>query len=127
MKKKRRRRDPLDLLDWSPAPIRCHSDDPDTSFEAAAKAERTAGGHKERIIRCLQDYGAGLISEEIAIKTGLRTLQVVRRISTLFEEGLTYQTELRRENADGNSCVVWWLTEDGLTFDPSHFLKDAEP
>lgn len=64
---------------------RARASDPPTSHAAAARAKRSAVGHREAIVKALASGPAG--QSEIARRTGLTVAAVSKRLKELRETG----------------------------------------
>lgn len=85
-----------------------HGDDIDTSHIAAERAEGLAAKHKALVYAVLHQNGP-LASEQIAAKTGLDPLQVMKRISDLRNENAVVDSGERRQTRTGRPAAVWKL------------------
>ena len=83
-----------------------HTDDIDTSHIAASRAESMAERHREMVLDCLEDHGP-LASEEIAVRIGLSSLQVMKRISDLRNDGVVIDSGERKPTRAGRPAAVW--------------------
>lgn len=82
------------------------NNDPWTSHEAAARRHDFAGGHCEIILECLQRFGP-LNKDQIAMHTGLSSVQVDRRLPDLKKRGQAYPTGEVRPSHSGRAERVW--------------------
>jgi predicted ArsR family transcriptional regulator len=85
-----------------------HSGDIDTSRASAEMAESMAARHKALVIGALVKLGP-LSSEQIANAVGLDTLQVMKRISDLRNDGKVVDSGDRRQTKTGRMAAVWKL------------------
>jgi response regulator of citrate/malate metabolism len=93
-------------LNWTPTP-KYHRHDPDTSRLAAKRLGGLAAVHHRIILdACHQELG-GLTGEEIADRTGLSMVQVMRRMNELVRCGKVRDLGIRRANRSGRLAVVW--------------------
>ena len=83
-----------------------HTDDIQTSFDAAASVESTAKQHKAIVYAALVRIGP-LSSEQIAKVTGLEHAQAWRRVSDLKNDGVIIDSGERRTNKSGRLAAVW--------------------
>ncbi len=86
-----------------------HTHDPDTSHDAAAKAQGLAARHKAIIHWTLFHWGP-LSSNEIANHCELDYLQVARRMKDLKRDGKVVDTGVRRTSPGGRKAAVWRVT-----------------
>ncbi|MGJ7512371.1 hypothetical protein [Variovorax sp. GT1P44] len=66
---------------------RARRTDPDTSHQAAARAEKFAKSHAGRILGDLKRVGTGTAAS-ISANTGLTVVQIDRRLHEMEKEGL---------------------------------------
>jgi predicted ArsR family transcriptional regulator len=90
-----------------------HRDDPDTSHIAAERAVPLAERHRQMVLDCLEDQGQ-LSSEQIASLLGLSSLQVMKRISDLRNEGVVIDSGERKPTMSGRPAAIWKLKEEQL-------------
>lgn len=83
-----------------------HAHDPDTSHDAAAKAQWLAAEHKAIIATVLLFWGP-LTSNGIASHCELDYLQVARRMKDLCDDGKVVDTGERRASPGGRRAAVW--------------------
>jgi len=79
---------------------------PDTSFEAAEHAKRSAVTDRAKVYVCLQIFGPSTC-EEVADKICMPLLRVRPRMSDLRNAGIVEDSGLRRKNQTGKNVVVW--------------------
>lgn len=84
---------------------RARRNDPSTSKEAAAKAERFAKSHSGRILFALQ--GASLTAHEIGLLTGLQVVQVDRRTVELQRAGRIQVVQENGQDATRDGFRIW--------------------
>lgn len=85
-----------------------HADDIETSHIAAARAEGLAARHRALVYATLREHGP-LASEQIASMTGLDTLQVMKRVSDLRNDGAVVDSGDRRMTRTGRAAAVWMI------------------
>ena len=82
--------------------------DPITSFEAADQAKELASKHHKTIIEALKSGALG--KDGIALKTGLDSNQVARRLSELQKMGFIQLTGKKVRSKSGRNEREWELT-----------------
>lgn len=90
------------------AQTHAHTDDIDTSHAAAAAAGSLASRHRALVYQALRS-GGPQSSEQIAAVVGLDTLQVMKRISDLRNDGTVVDSGERRQTRTGRWSAVWKL------------------
>lgn len=80
--------------------------DPETSHSAAEQANNLAVQHYEKILSCLQRFGA-LGKDGIAKHSGLEANQVARRMSELHRLGLVELTGRLTKSNSSRSEREW--------------------
>jgi len=88
-----------------------HTGDPATSRAAAESVESTASQHRRMIVRKMHEVGVPLAAEEIADRTGLTSLQVMKRISDLRRDFVVVATGEEHFNRSGRRATRWALFE----------------
>ena len=94
-----------DQLDW--IDTHHHRDDPSTSERAAASVQTTASKHRSAILSVLYHSPEPLAAEPIADVLSLTTLQVMKRISDLRNDGLVEDSGFEHTNRSGRKAVRW--------------------
>lgn len=95
----------------APGPF-THRDALDTEHAAAAVTAPTLRERQLAVLRAIRRRPR--TADEVAKVLDLRPLQVRPRLSELRAAGLIAPTQVRRPNAEGNSCAVWYVTAAGL-------------
>ena len=72
-------------------PVRARRTDPQTSHDAASRAERFAASHAGRILAALKEHGPGTPAA-LSGHTGLTVVQIDRRLPELRVIGLAWPT-----------------------------------
>ena len=88
-----------------------HTGDPATSKAAAESVESAASQHRRMIVRKMHEVGVPLAAEEIADRTGLSSLQVMKRISDLRRDFVVFATDEEHINRSGRRATRWALVE----------------
>lgn len=93
---------------------RARATDPETSHQAADKAETFIASHESRIFGALHDAGAhGGTYKELARRTGLEPVAVARRLSKMEERKLITRRIKDGSTADDDyqergGMAIWW-------------------
>lgn len=103
------RQEPLDLLGMARA------SDPDTSHEAARRAQVRAGTNRARALVAHWIHHAGLTDFELADICHSGQTSIGKRRGELVRLGLVEATTGRRPSPTGSPAVVWRITPDGMT------------
>jgi len=90
-----------------------HTDDIETSHISAHRARNTAERHRQMVFDCLEERGP-LSSEEIADFVCLSTLQVMKRISDLRNDGIVIDSGERKRTQAGRPAAVWKIKDKQL-------------
>lgn len=85
--------------------LRARRNDPQTSHQAADRAERFAKSHAGRILFALQR--AALTASEIGHVTGLSVVQVDRRLPELQRAGRAYVLQQGGQDVTRDGYRVW--------------------
>ena len=93
-----------------------HRNAPDTERAAAHKVARSVTGRRREALQALAAKGGIATGEQIALASGLSILSIRPRLTELQEMELIEDTTNRRNNAFGNSEIVWRLTEEGRKY-----------
>lgn len=89
-------------------PIRHRRHDPQTSVDAAKRAERFADSHKGRILAALRNgFSGGMNADEIGEIAGLTVVQVDRRTVELERQGLIRVRKVAGQDVISNGMRVW--------------------
>jgi len=95
------------------AKTHARSDNIDTSHIAAERAETMADRQRIKIFQALAACGPQT-SDEIAIRVGLLTHQVIKRVSDLRNDGVIIDTGERKRTRTGRPAAVWKLKPEQL-------------
>lgn len=82
----------------------------DTSYDAARKANETAGGYRERTAAALSEHGP-MTADEIAQALDVSILTIRPRVTELRHAQRIEPTGQRRKTAAGNTAIVWRLAK----------------
>jgi predicted ArsR family transcriptional regulator len=85
---------------------RARTDDPATSKDAARQSHGLASEHRRQILAALEG-GVELTAGEIAVRCGLTSLQVSRRMAELRSDGEIVATTNTRPTPSGRPAQVW--------------------
>ncbi len=89
-----------------------HRGDPDTSHEAAETTVELRRRHLNAVRGALAN--GPLAAEQIADRTGLNTLQVMKRISDLRNQKAVTETKIEyRNRSSGKKATVWMGSNHG--------------
>lgn len=91
--------------------LKARRTDPETSHQAAEKADTLAEKHAQIICNTLADHGP-LGKDGIAAKSSLRPDQVWRRLSELEKWGMIEQTGNTVKSMAGRQEREWMLKKD---------------
>lgn len=86
--------------------------DPDTSHMAARMTEPTAGTHRGRCLRLLQEHPEGLTDFDLARLTGLQQTSIGKRRGELRDAGMVQDSGRRRRAPSGALAIVWEVAQD---------------
>jgi predicted ArsR family transcriptional regulator len=93
-----------------------HRNAKETERAAAHKVAQHVRGRRLETLLALHTLQGGGTGEEIAQAAGLSILSIRPRLTELQEMELIEDTTNRRNNAFGNSEIVWRLTEEGRKY-----------
>lgn len=84
--------------------------DPDTSFEAAAKIEKSGKAESHRTL-CFEALlkQDGMTSAEVAVMADLERHEAARRLPELRDEGKVRNGEKRKCSATGSMALTWYI------------------
>ena len=97
-------------LDWTRT--HHHTDDPDTSAQAAASVQETAKQHSAAILRVIESSPVPIAAESIGDRLALTTLQTMKRCSDLKNQEIIVDSGGRHRNRSGKWAVKWRLKQD---------------
>lgn len=75
-------------------PVRARRTDPQTSHDAAKRAERFAHSHKSRILAAMREHTGSWTAAELSLFTRLTVVQIDRRLVELQRAGMIEPTGL---------------------------------
>jgi predicted transcriptional regulator len=79
---------------------------PDTSIDAAVKARPKSGKQREAVFNAIKAAG-GLTSDELSQQLGLPAQSVTARVNSLANDGLIFDSGLRRLTRYNRKAIVW--------------------
>ena len=110
-----------DLLDF--IRTHTHSDDPSTSAQAAANVFEAAKNHREKILAALRLSSGPMTFEEIANVLGLKDIQVLKRLTDLYQDGIIDRIDDYKKVSSGGGACGYFIPKGALP-NQRHALKD---